>query len=162
MTKVLLKKKLQVSIEVAGMMVPHPHKLERVICWKILLMMWAKDEKKCSLWAISYINEVYQPYMRLVSSVLPYHRRKKPMKTEREGATRFQNRASKGEEEKRRKWLEKRSCNWVIEIHPQGCEGSDQHYWYLQSVVPPFFGEIFLRDRTGDQRGGWMGAANSI
>ena len=45
MTKVLLKKKLQVSIEVAGMMVPHPHKLERVICWKILLMMWAKDEK---------------------------------------------------------------------------------------------------------------------
>jgi len=33
--------------------------------------------------------------------VLPYKRRKKPLEIEREGATRFQNRASKGRREER-------------------------------------------------------------
>ena len=39
--------------------------------------------------------------MHLTSSVLPYKRRKKPLEIEREGATRFQNRASKGRREER-------------------------------------------------------------
>jgi len=48
MIKVLAKEKLQVCSEVAGMMVP-PHEFEGEISWKILLMMGANKESKCSL-----------------------------------------------------------------------------------------------------------------